>query len=72
LREKTEKLRQESLKKSQKLSLIENSDEELAILREKTEKLRQESLKKSQKLTAVRTKAARQVEKEVLERLVLL
>ena len=57
---------------SQKLSLIENSDEELAFLREKTEKLRQESLKKSQKLTAVRTKAARQVEKEVLERLVLL
>ncbi|MBR6493691.1 MAG: hypothetical protein IKT22_00235 [Prevotella sp.] len=57
---------------SEKLGHIENSDEELAVLREKTEKLRQESLKKSQKLTAIRTKAARQVEKEVLERLVAL
>ena len=57
---------------SEKLGHIENCDEELAVLREKTEKLRQESQKKSQKLTAVRTKAARQVEKEVLERLVLL
>ena len=57
---------------SEKLGHIENSDEELAVLREKTEKLRQESQKKSQKLTAIRTKAARQVEKEVLERLVAL
>jgi len=57
---------------SQKLSHIENSDEELAFLRQKTDALQQESQAKAKKLTALRTKAARQVEKEVLERLVLL
>ena len=57
---------------SQKLSHIENSDEELALLRQKADALQQESQAKAKKLTALRTKAARQVEKEVLERLVLL
>ena len=57
---------------SQKLSHIENSDEELALLRQKANALQQESQAKAKKLTALRTKAARQVEKEVLERLVLL
>lgn len=57
---------------SQKLSHIENSDEELALLRQKADALQQESQVKAKKLTALRTKAARQVEKEVLERLVLL
>ena len=57
---------------SQKLSHIENSDEELALLRQKADALQQESQAKAKKLTALRTKAARQVEKEVFERLVLL
>lgn len=57
---------------SQKLSHIDNSDEELALLRQKANALQQESQAKAKKLTALRTKAARQVEKEVLERLVLL
>lgn len=57
---------------SQKLSHIENSDEELALLRQKADALQQESQVKAKKLTALRTKAARQVEKEVLERLILL
>lgn len=57
---------------NQKLSHIENSDEELARLRQKADALQQESQAKAKKLTALRTKAARQVEKEVLERLVLL
>ncbi len=57
---------------NQKLSHIDNSDEELARLRQKTDALQQESQAKAKKLTALRTKAARQVEKEVLERLVLL
>ena len=57
---------------SQKLSHIENSDEELALLRQKADALQQESQAKAKKLTALRTKDARQVEKEVLERLVLL
>ena len=57
---------------SQKLSHIDNSDEELARLRQKADALQQESQAKAKKLTALRTKAARQVEKEVLERLVLL
>ena len=57
---------------SQKLSHIDNSDEELARLRQKADALQQESQVKAKKLTALRTKAARQVEKEVLERLVLL
>ena len=57
---------------NQKLSHIENSDEELALLRQKANALQQESQAKAKKLTALRTKAARQVEKEVLERLVLL
>ena len=57
---------------NQKLSHIENSDEELALLRQKADALQQESQVKAKKLTALRTKAARQVEKEVLERLVLL
>ncbi len=57
---------------SQKLSHIENSDEELALLRQKSDALQQESQVKAKKLTALRTKAARQVDKEVLERLILL
>ena len=57
---------------NQKLSHIENSDEELALLRQKANALQQESQAKAKKLTALRTKAARQVEKEVLERLILL
>ncbi len=57
---------------SQKLSHIDNSDEELALFRQKADALQQESQAKAKKLTALRTKAARQVEKEVLERLVLL
>lgn len=57
---------------NQKLSHIDNSDEELARLRQKADALQQESQAKAKKLTALRTKAARQVEKEVLERLVLL
>lgn len=57
---------------SQKLSHIDNSDEELALLRQKADALQQESQAKAKKLTALRTKATRQVEKEVLERLVLL
>ncbi|MBQ2498292.1 MAG: DNA repair protein RecN, partial [Prevotella sp.] len=57
---------------SQKLSHIDNSDEELALLRQKADALQQESQAKAKKLTALRTKAARQVEKEVLERLILL
>ncbi len=57
---------------SQELSNIDNSDEELALLRQKADALQQESQAKAKKLTALRTKAARQVEKEVLERLVLL
>lgn len=57
---------------NQKLSHIENSDEKLALLRQKANALQQESQAKAKKLTALRTKAARQVEKEVLERLVLL
>ena len=56
----------------QKISHIENSDEELAELRKLADDLRQKCVEMARKLTATREKSARKVEKEVETRLVAL
>ena len=56
----------------QKISHIENSDEELAELRKLADDLRQKCVEMAKKLTSTREKSARKVEKEVETRLVAL
>ena len=56
----------------QKISHIENSDEELAELRKLADDLRQKCVEMAKKMTATREKSARKVEKEVETRLVAL
>ena len=53
----------------QKLSNIENSDDALQELQAKCEQLKAVSQKQADTLTKLRTKAARQIEKEMLQRL---
>ena len=53
----------------QKLSNIENSDDALQTLQTKCEQLKAASQKQADTLTKLRTKAARQIEKEMLQRL---
>ena len=54
----------------QKLSAIENSDDALDELKAKCQLLKANSQKQADTLTKLRTKAARQIEKEMQERLV--
>ena len=61
---------QEDLK--HKLGAIENSDEALAELQQAVDSKRQECEKLASALTKQRTKAARQIEKDILHRLTLL
>lgn len=56
----------------QQLEHIDNSDEELQQLTDRENKLLQQCMKYAEKLTAVRCKAAKDIEKEMLERLVSL
>ena len=53
----------------QKLSNIENSDDALQALQTKCEQLKAASQKQADTLTKLRTKAAKQIEKEMLKRL---
>ena len=52
------------------LSNIENSDDALATLQQRLDQLRQQALKQAAALTQQRTKAARQIEKDMQSRLV--
>ena len=52
------------------LSNIENSDDALATLQQRLDQLRQQALKQAAALTQLRTKAARQIEKDMQSRLV--
>ena len=52
------------------LSNIENSDDALATLQHRLDQLRQQALKQAAALTQLRTKAARQIEKDMQSRLV--
>lgn len=52
------------------ISSIENSDEALAELQQKQEQLRNQARKQADVLTKLRSKAAREVEKEMLARLI--
>lgn len=54
----------------QKLSAIENSDDALQELEEKCQQLKAKTQQQADTLSKVRTKAARQIEKEMLSRLV--
>jgi DNA repair protein RecN (Recombination protein N) len=54
----------------QKLSAIENSDDALEELKAKCQQLKADCQKQADALTKLRTKAARQIEKEMQERLV--
>ncbi|MBP3510726.1 MAG: DNA repair protein RecN [Prevotella sp.] len=56
----------------QKLDTIDNSDEALEELVQETDRRRAECTEKAGKLTAMRTKAARQIETEIHDRLVTL
>jgi len=55
---------------SQKLSNIENSDEALEEMQQKVKQLKVRCEKEAQALTTLRTKAAKQIEKELQQRLV--
>ena len=55
---------------SQQLGHIENSDEALSALQQRLEKLEQQAKKQAGALTTLRTQAARQIEKDMQNRLV--